>query len=242
MNTMTHLECSLCGEQYDADELQTLCPNCQRPLLVRYDLEAVRNAWDRESLQTREPDMWRYREVLPVRDEKAAIRLGEGYTPLLPARRLGETLNMPHLFIKDESCNPTGSFKARGLCVAISRAVELGVKEVVIPSAGNAAGAMSAYAARAGMKAHVFMPKDVPYPFLQECQALGATVTLVGGLITDCGREAQEKAEQHGWFPVSTLKEPYRVEGKKTMGYVAADKAIVQRVRDPSCQLPETDT
>ena len=224
MSNMTYLECSLCGIQFDADKLQTLCPDCQRPLLVRYDLEAVKNTWDRDSLQTREQDMWRYREVLPLRDASTAIRLGEGYTPLLHAQRLGETLRMPYIFIKDEGLNPTGSFKARGLCVAISRALELGVKEVVIPSAGNAAGAMSAYAARAGMKAHVFMPKDVPYPFLQECQVLGASVTLVDGIITDCGREAKEKAEQHGWFPISTLKEPYRIEGKKTMGYELAEQ------------------
>lgn len=224
MSYLTHLECSLCGQHYDADELQTVCLHCQRPVLARYDLEAVANGWDRDSLQTREPDMWRYHEVLPIRDERMAMRLGEGYTPLLHAERLGDTLRMPHLFIKDEGLNPTGSFKARGLSVAISRALELGVKEVVIPSAGNAAGAMSAYAARAGMKAHVFMPKDVPYPFLQECQALGATVTLVDGLITDCGRKATEKAEQRGWFAVSTLKEPYRVEGKKTMGYELAEQ------------------
>lgn len=224
MNFMTHLECSLCGKEYNADKLQTLCPACQRPLLVQYDLDAVKKNWNRELLNTREPDMWRYREVLPVRDEKMAIRLGEGYTPLLHAQRLGATFGMAGLFIKDESVNPTGSFKARGLCVAISRALELGVEEVVIPSAGNAAGAMSAYAARAGIKAHVFMPKDVPYPFLQECEALGAAVTLVDGLITDCGREAKEYAEQHGWFSMSTLKEPYRIEGKKTMGYELAEQ------------------
>lgn len=224
MSNMTHLECSLCGRHYDADELHTLCPDCQRPLLVRYDFEAVKKTWDRESLQTREPDMWRYREVLPLRDANMAIRLGEGYTPLLHAQRLCKTLEMPHIFIKDEGLNPTGSFKARGLCVAIARALELGVMEIIIPSAGNAAGAMSAYAARAGMKAHVFMPKDVPSSFLQECRALGASVTLVDGNITDCGLEAKEKAEQNNWFSLSTLKEPYRIEGKKTMGYELAEQ------------------
>jgi len=189
-----------------------------------YDLEAARATWDRDSLAVREPTLWRYREVLPVRDDDKAIKLGEGYTPLLHARRLGEALGLPFLYIKDEGLNPTGSFKARGLCLAISRAWELGAKEVVIPSAGNAAGAMAAYAARAGLRAHVFMPADVPSPFRLECQALGANVTLVEGLITDCGREAQKGADRHGWFAVSTLKEPYRLEGKKTMGYELAEQ------------------
>jgi len=168
--------------------------------------------------------MWRYRALLPVRDKGAVVCLGAGYTPLLRATRLGEELGLNHLYIKDEGLNPTGSFKARGLAVAISRARELGVREVVIPSAGNAAGAMAAYAARAGLRAHVFMPRDVPAPFRLECQALGAEVTLVDGLITDCGREARRGAEEHGWFDVSTLKEPYRLEGKKTMGYELAEQ------------------
>ncbi len=224
MSYLTHLECSLCDKRYAADDLHTLCPDCNRPLLARYDLAAARVGWDRDSLATREPTLWRYREVLPVRDEGRAIKLGEGYTPLLHARRFGGAMGLPHLYIKDESLNPTGSFKARGLCMAISRAWELGVEEVVIPSAGNAAGAMAAYAARAGLRAHVFMPADVPQPFRMECQALGADVTLVEGLITDCGREAQKGVERHGWFPMSTLKEPYRLEGKKTMGYELAEQ------------------
>jgi len=223
MNYLTHLECSLCGNTYEADVLQGLCPDCARPLLARYDLEAAASP-GRNALITAEPTMWRYRALLPVRDERQAISLGEGFTPLLHARRLGADLGLPHLYIKDESLNPTGSFKARGLAVAISRARELGVKEVVIPSAGNAAGAMAAYAARAGLAAHVFMPADVPAPFLLECRALGAEVTLVDGLITDCGREARRGAETHGWFDVSTLKEPYRLEGKKTMGYELAEQ------------------
>jgi threonine synthase len=224
MSYFSHLECSLCGKQYAPDDLHTLCPDCKRPLLACYDLEAARGAWDRDSLAIREPTLWRYREVLPVRDESKAVKLGEGYTPLLHARRLGQAMGLPHLYIKDEGLNPTGSFKARGLCMAVSRAWELGVKEVVIPSAGNAAGAMAAYAAKAGLGAHVFMPADVPQPFRLECQALGAYVTLVEGLITDCGREAQKGVEQHGWFAVSTLKEPYRLEGKKTMGYELAEQ------------------
>ena len=224
MTFLTHLECALCGKSYSADELQTLCPTCQRPLLARYDLAAARSSWDRDSLAGREPTMWRYHEVLPVRDQRKTVKLGEGYTPLIHARRLGSALGLPNLYIKEEGVNPTGSFKARGLCMAISRAWELGVEAVVIPSAGNAAGAMAAYAARAGLEAHVFMPLDVPMPFRHECQAYGATVTLVKGLITDCGREAKKGVEQHGWFPVSTLKEPYRLEGKKTLGYELAEQ------------------
>lgn len=223
MNYFIHLQCSLCGKEYDADELQRLCPDCARPLLARYDLEAAGKV-ARDVLITSDPTMWRYRALLPVRDQRRVVSLGEGFTPLLHARRLGAEVGLPHLYIKDESLNPTGSFKARGLAVAISRARELGVREVAIPSAGNAAGALSAYAARAGLAAHVFMPRDVPAPFRLECEALGAEVTLVDGLITDCGREVRRGAERHGWFDVSTLKEPYRLEGKKTMGYELAEQ------------------
>jgi threonine synthase len=166
--------------------------------------------------------LWRYRSLLPVRTE--AITLGEGYTPLLHAVRLGKTLGIPNLFIKDESRNPTGSFKSRGAAVAVSRAKELGVKHIVIPSAGNAAGATSAYAARAGIKAHVYLPKDVPVPFLVECEAYGADVVLIDGMLNDCSREAKKAAREHGWFEFSTFKEPYRLEGKKTMGYELAEQ------------------
>ena len=224
MSYLTYLACSLCGQRYEADELHTLCSDCDRPLLAQYDLEAARSAWHRDSLAGREPTLWRYREVLPIRDQSKAVKLGEGYTPLLHARRLGQALGLSHLYIKDEGLNPTGSFKARGLCIAVSRAWELGVEEVVIPSAGNAAGAMAAYAAKAGLRSHVFMPADVSQPFRLECRALGAQVTLVDGLITDCGQEAQKGVEQYGWFAVSTLKEPYRLEGKKTMGYELAEQ------------------
>ena len=223
MGFLTHLECSLCGREYDAHAVQGMCPVCTRPLLARYDLDAAREE-DRDALISTDATMWRYRHLLPVHDEGNIVTLGEGFTPLLHATRLGRELGLANLYIKDESLNPTGSFKARGLCVAISRALELGVTDVVIPSAGNAAGAMSAYAARAGLGAHVYMPSDVPAPFRMECQALGALVTLVDGLITDCGREAREAAEVHGWFDVSTLKEPYRLEGKKTMGYELAEQ------------------
>ena len=220
MGYLTHLECALCGREYDAGKLQRLCADCARPLLARYDLEAAR-ARGRDALVTSEPTMWRYQALLPVEDR---LSLGEGFTPLLHAKRLGEALGLPHLYVKDEGVNPTGSFKARGLAMAVGRARELGVAEVVIPSAGNAAGAMTAYAASAGMAAHVFMPSDVPVPFRIECSAMGAEVTLVDGLITDCGREARKGAEAHGWFDVSTLKEPYRLEGKKTMGYELAEQ------------------
>ena len=223
MSYLTHLECGNCQQQYNADELHTLCPSCGKPLLARYDLDRARREWPRDSLTARKPTLWRFKEVLPVRSQENEIGLGEGGTPLLHAKRLGERLSMNQLYIKDEGLNPTGSFKARGLCMAVSRAKELGVREVVIPSAGNAAGAMCAYAAKASMAAHVFMPKDVPLPFKLECLAYGAQITLVDGLITDCGREAKKAATENGWFDVSTLKEPYRIEGKKTMGYELAE-------------------
>ncbi len=223
MNYLTHLECSLCGKEYKADKLQGLCSDCARPLLARYDLKTVRTL-NRDTLITDSPTMWRYRPLLPVRDDRHVMNLGEGFTPLLHAKRLGAEMGLPHLYVKDEGINPTGSFKARGLSMAISRARELGVKEVVIPSAGNAAGATAAYAARAGLPAHVFMPTDVPAPFRLECRALGAEVTLIEGLITDCGKAARKGIEEHGWFDLSTLKEPYRLEGKKTMGYEMAEQ------------------
>ncbi len=223
MTFLTHLECGLCRKQYPADMLHTVCPECGRPLIARYDLTRAASCVSRDDVAGRVPTLWRYRELLPVESDEHIVSLGEGFTPLIHARRLGQALGMPRLFIKDEGVNPTGSFKARGLTMAISRAKELGVTEVVIPSAGNAAGAMAAYAARAGMKAHVFMPKDVPLPFRMECAAYGADVTLVDGLITDCGKRAHAGALEHGWFDVSTLKEPYRLEGKKTMGYELAE-------------------
>ncbi|MCP4167399.1 MAG: threonine synthase [Chloroflexi bacterium] len=223
-SAFTHLECSACHERYDPQRLHNVCPACGKPLLARYDLEKAASSLTRESLQQRPPGLWRYWEVLPVQDRSAAINLGEGGTPLLCAPRLGDRLAMPNTFIKDETSNPTGSFKARGLCLAVSRAYELGAKEIAIPSAGNAAGAMSAYAAAVGMPAHVFMPVDTPPAFAVECRTLGAEVTLIQGLITDCGAEVKAGVQTHGWFDVSTLKEPYRLEGKKTMGYELAEQ------------------
>ena len=221
---LSHLECALCGERLEADRLWNLCPKCGKPLLARYDLEAARAAVSPALMAGREPTMWRYGELLPVRDEAFRLSLGEGFTPLNRAPRLeGEAGHGP-LFVKDEGLNPTGSFKARGLSAAVSRAFELGAKAVSIPTAGNAGCAMSAYAALAGLEAHVFMPADVPRPFINECRVLGANVTLIKGLITDCGKAAREGVEKHGRFDVSTLKEPYRIEGKKTMGYEVAEQ------------------
>lgn len=224
MNGLSHLECSHCGRTCSADQLQSVCRSCGRPLLARYHLEEVRRSVRREDLAGRQPTLWRYHELLPVRDSSQVRSLGEGFTPLIPSCRLGPELGMTSLFIKDESRNPTGSFKARGLCVAMSRAQELGVRQVAVPSAGNAGSAAAAYAARAGMSAHVFMPSDVPEPFLWECRAYGADVHLVEGLITECGRKAEEEARRFGWFPLSTLREPYRIEGKKTMGFEIAEQ------------------
>jgi len=221
---LSHLECGLCGERLDADKLWNLCPACQKPLLVRYDLDAAKAGFARGLLAGREPTMWRYRELLPLRDNKFKLSLGEGFTPLFQASRLEREIGHGPLYIKDEGLNPTGSFKARGLAAAVSRAYELGVKAVSIPTAGNAGCAMSAYAALAGLEAHVFMPADVPRPFVNECRVLGAQVTLIDGLITDCGKAAREGVERHGRFDVSTLKEPYRIEGKKTMGYEVAEQ------------------
>jgi threonine synthase len=223
-STLTHLECGACAATYAPRQLMNLCPACGKPLLARYDLEAAARTLTKEALKERPASLWRYEEVLPVQNEAAMLSLGEGWTPLLEAPRLGERIGCPRSYIKDESLNPTGSFKARGLCMAVSRAYELGAKEVAIPSAGNAAGAMAAYAALAGLPAHVFMPADVPMPFQVECKVLGAEVTLVNGLINDCGVKVREGVASYGWFDVSTLREPYRIEGKKTMGYELAEQ------------------
>jgi threonine synthase len=221
---VTHLECGLCGLEYEARRLHNLCTACGKPLLVRYDLERVKMFLKKESLAARRPDMWRYREVLPVEDDDNIISLGEGWTPLLRAPRLERRLGIQELYIKDESQNPTQSFKARGMATAISMAKELGARKLAVPSAGNAAGALAAYAARAGLKSFIFMPRDTPRANVVECEQTGAHVTLMDGLITDCGAEVGRRKEKEGWFDVSTLKEPYRVEGKKTLGYELAEQ------------------
>ena len=222
---VTHLECALCGLRHEAGTLQNLCVECGKPLLVRYDLEKAAETLTRESLKTRESSLWRYREVLPVENAENIVSFGEGWTPLLRADNLARTLPVKlDLYIKDEGQNPTQSFKARGMTAAISMAKELGFKKLAVPSAGNAAGALAAYAARAGMEAYIFMPLDTPKANIIECRQTGAFVELIDGLITDCGRIVAERKDAEGWFDVSTLKEPYRVEGKKTMGYELAEQ------------------
>ena len=221
----SHLECSEpCGAgPFDARQRHHVCPGCGMPLLARYDLVAARS-WSRDSLTSRPPTMWRYRELLPLFPGETPLTLGEGFTPLLRTVRLGDAVGLDRLFVKDESFNPTNSFKARGQATAIHRAKALGATTITLPTAGNAGNAAAAYAAAAGMRCEVFMPRDAKQPFIDECRLYGANITLVDGLITDAGRMAGEKARELGWYDVSTLKEPYRVEGKKTMGYEVAEQ------------------
>src|SRR5947208_3473669 len=221
---VTHLECAACGLGHEARRLHNLCAECGKPLLVRYDLKRAAASVMRERLPARGPDLWRYREVLPVEHDQNVVTLGEGFTPLVPASQLGSQMGLSHLYIKDEGQNPTQSFKARGMAAAVSMAKELGARKLAVPSAGNAAGALAAYAARAGLEAHIFMPNDTPRANVIECEQTGAHVTLMDGLITDCGAEVGRRKEAEGWFDVSTLKEPYRIEGKKTMGYELAEQ------------------
>lgn len=216
---LTHLECTLCDAEYDADELNRTCPQDGKPLYARYDLKAAARTLTRKGVVGRPSNMWRYAEVMPVKTISNVITLGEGWTPVITAERLAKRVGMDHLLVKDEGVNPTGSFKARGLSAAVSKAKELGANKITMPSAGNAAGAMSAYAAAGGLEAHVYMPADAPSANQIECAAYGAEVVLVDGYITDAGRISQEAASTHGYFDVSTLREPYRAEGKKTMGY-----------------------
>jgi len=215
MARITHLECSKCGQKLTADTPQTVCPKDGGVLYARYDLAAIKDSFSPARLAGRTCTMWRYAEVLP---EAEPVSLGEGFTPMLPSREF------PSVFIKDEGLNPTGSFKARGLSAAVTMAKHFGLKKLAIPSAGNAAGALAAYAAAAGIEAHIFMPKDVPMANRVESEYYGAHVTLVDGLISDCARMVAERKEKEGWFDVSTLKEPFRLEGKKTMGYEVAEQ------------------
>ena len=221
MSFVTHLECGRCGKQFEPGKVYNLC-DCGSPLLARYDLGQAARTLSRDRMARRPANLWRYREVLPVARESSIVSLGEGFTPLIHAERLGEKLGLPNLHLKDESANPTGSFKARGLAVAVSMARELGIRKLAIPSAGNAGGALAAYAARAGMEAAVFMPEGTPLVNRLECSLLGARVETVAGNIKDCGRAMRERlgaSGDDGWFDVSTLREPYRLEGKKTMAY-----------------------
>jgi threonine synthase len=224
MTFLTHLACSKCETRYPAGQIHNLCTACGGPLLARYDLARARAEWTKECIAGGPSTMWRYGPLLPVSRPENVVSLGEGMTPLLRTPRLGERLGASNLLIKDEGLNPTGSFKARGLSCAISMAKELGAREVAIPSAGNAASALAAYAAAAGIPAHIYMPRDAPQANLVECEMFGAEVTLVDGLISDCGRIVAEKCAAEGWFDVSTLKEPYRIEGKKTMAFELAEQ------------------
>jgi len=217
---LTHLECTRCSEHYPADRPQTVCPKDGGILYARYDLATIKRSFSSARLALRAPTMWRYDAVLP---EANPVSLGEGFTPMLPSREY------PNVYIKDEGLNPTGSFKARGLSAAVTMARHFGLKKLAVPSAGNAAGALAAYSAAAGLEAHIFMPKDVPAANRIECDYYGAQVTLVDGLISDCAKKVAELKDsdswiKDGWFDVSTTKEPYRVEGKKTMGYEVAEQ------------------
>lgn len=220
---LSHLECPECHTDFPADELQTFCQSCRSPLLPRYRLDEIKNTISKDDVSRRPRGLWRWAELLPVRDARFRLNLGEGDTPLLSTNRLGKKYGLQALLIKDESFNPTASFKARGLGVAVSRAMELGANEFVIPTAGNAGGALAVYARRGGGLAHVFMPADAPRPNQVEVEITGADLRLVDGLINDAARLAAAEAQQHGWFDVSTFKEPYRVEGKKTMGLELAE-------------------
>lgn len=221
---LTHLECARCGRRHEAGEVLHLCVDCNSPLLARYDLQRAAREMRPGHLALREPTLWRYREVLPVDDPDARISLGEGMTPLLALPRLGESLGLHRVSVKEEGGNPTGSFKARGLSVAVSMAKALGATDVCLPSAGNAGSALAAYAARGGLRAHVFVPKDINPLFLMETVAFGAEVVTVDGLITDAGKVCAARAKEQGWYDCATLKEPYRLEGKKTLGYELAEQ------------------
>jgi len=224
MSQLTHLQCSKCGERHDADQVQTVCKKCGKPLFARYDLEKAKETLNKRELVGRISSMWRYREILPVRRSENVVTLGEGWTPLTPTHRLGESVGLKSLLVKDEGIIPTGSFKARGLSAAISKAKELGVKRVALPSAGNAAGAIAAYGARAGLEVYVFMPEDAPKVNAVESDVVGGKVVFVKGLISDAGKLVKDGAQEMGWFSVATLGEPYRVEGKKTMGLEVAEQ------------------
>ncbi len=220
---LTHLYCPECQQEFDARQIQTFCHECNSPLLAQYDFEKAKEHLNPQIVQSRLSGMWRWAELLPVHDPKYRFSLGEGDAPTLQANRLGEVLGLSSLYVKDESFNPTGTFKDRGLAMAVSKAAELGITSFVMPTAGNAGGALAAYAARAGLEANIFMPKDAPLVNRAEIQITGANLQLVDGLITDAGKQAAREAQKQGWFSISTLKEPYRLEGKKTLGLELAE-------------------
>ncbi len=220
---LDHLQCTVCRRQFDADQVHNVCPQCGKVLFARYDLRAARNSITRDFSKC-PPTMWRYRELMPVRDERNIVSLGEGMTPLLRATRLGRTYGCDRLFIKEEGLNPTGSFKARGMSAAVSRAKELGIRTIAAPSAGNAAGALAAYGSAGGIETSVFMPADAPGINKIESAVYGGKVYLVEGLISDAANILRRVGPQRGWFDLSTLKEPYRVEGKKTIAFELAEQ------------------
>ncbi len=221
---LTNLECTYCGDTFSADEPHRTCPSCGKVLYPRYDMDAAATGFDRDTLRDRPANMWRYFEMMPIQNPANVVSLGEGFTSLLKTPRLGKEIGANNLYVKDEGTNPTASFKARGLSAAVSKAKELGLTKLTMPTAGNAGGAMASYAASAGMQASVFMPKDAPEANQKEVKYNGARLILVDGLISDAGKLSNEAAEKEGLFDVSTLKEPYRVEGKKTMGYELAEQ------------------
>ncbi|MFL2756133.1 MAG: threonine synthase [Dehalococcoidia bacterium] len=218
------LQCTYCPTVVSADSPQKLCPNCEKVLYARYDTDQAKKSFTKDDLVTRPPNMWRYFEMMPILDPKNIITLGEGFTPIFETPKLGDKLGVTNLLIKDEGLNPTASFKARGLSAAVSKAYELGIRKLTMPSAGNAAGAMSSYAAKAGIEAYLYMPKDAPEANIKEVNITSGNLTLIDGLINDAGVISNQKAAELGLFDVSTLKEPYRVEGKKTMGYEIAEQ------------------
>jgi threonine synthase len=224
MPFVTHLECANCQSEYPAGEVHGLCAKCSRPLWVRYDLELIKKEFPQKTLFGRPPTLWRYLELLPLENPANIVSLTETITPILPANRLGAEFGLENLLIKDESRLPTGSFKARGMAMAVTMAKELGLKRLAAPTAGNAGGGLAAYAARAGIESWVFMPEDTPIINQKECLLYGANVYAVDGLIDDCGKLVREGMSELGWFDVSTLKEPYRIEGKKTMGLELAEQ------------------
>ncbi|MFW5945791.1 MAG: threonine synthase [Candidatus Natronoplasma sp.] len=232
MSFLTHLECTECGKKFSAEKVQTICEECEAPLFARYDLERINDSLDKKDLRSRYPSMWRYREFLPVKKDENIVSLGEGFTPIHQLGNLGKEIGLSRLYMKDEGVIPTGTFKSRGLAMGVSKARELGISKIAIPSAGNAAGALAAYGAKAGIDIYVVMPKIAPKACIIESYMLGANVYLVDGLLPDCGKIVEEGKKKYDWFSISTTKEPYRVEGKKTMGLELAEQF--------SWKLPDT--
>ncbi len=223
MSYLSSLECPKCGKQFDSNQIMQLC-ECGAPLLVRYDLDKVKTNFKKGDLKDREPSLWRYKELLPVENEENIVSLGEGMTPLLQISKFGSKYGLPHLFVKDEGVIPGGTFKSRGAAVGISKAKELGIKTFAMPTNGNAGAAWSMYAARAGIDAYIIMPEDAPAITRNECAITGAKLYLVNGLISDAGKIVAQAVKEYGWYDASTLKEPYRIEGKKTMGLEIAEQ------------------